>query len=172
MHHYGEYKRLYFSGFTVKKGSLQLLQDATRVLFSFYKFVGSGLGLPSRLVYAFEVYAIHVGCFQFVFHGRSMYTDEKSTNMLYIIHSSTLATEVWKRSCALFRGRRAHWNITIPFQKIFSAYFQLSGKVRMHWKKTLDFFLLYCMFTCLLYELLTMYPKMHPSTSTLLSQAL
>lgn len=133
MHHYREYKRLYFSGFTMKEGySVDVFPPNSYCkIFSFYKFVGSGLGLRSRLVYAFEVYAMLVGCFQFVFHGRSMYTEEKSTNMLYIIHSSTLATEVWKHLHAPFRGQCGQCDIRGYFRRHnfwkieFSLYRQL-----------------------------------------------
>lgn len=93
MHHYREYKRLYFSGFTMKEeysvdvfppnSYCKMPQES---YFLFTSLWDLALDFDSRLVYAFEEYAMLVGCFQFVFHGRSMYTEEKSTNMLYIIH--------------------------------------------------------------------------------------
>lgn len=62
------------------------------------------MSLFQTCVCAFEVYAVVAGyCFQFVFHGRSMYTEMKCANTLYIIHSCSLASEVWRNLHALFK---------------------------------------------------------------------
>lgn len=148
MHQYREYKRLYFSGFIMKKGySVDVFPPNSYCKMpqeSYFPFT-SLWDLAVVFVPDFEVYAMLVGYFQFVFHGRSMYTEEKSTNMLYIIHSSTLATEVWKHLHAPFRGQCAQWDIT--------------GYFRRHDFCKIDFSLIQSTFLWIV----NMYPKMHPT---------
>lgn len=112
MHHYREWRRLYFSGFTMSKwikcgcfSSQQLLQDATRVLFSLYKICGIWPGSSFQIFVCF--WSVRNACWLLPICISWQKYVHKREKHKHGIHNSffTLASEVWKHSHALFKGR-------------------------------------------------------------------
>lgn len=107
--HHREYKRVHYSGFTIENGySVDIFLPTAFVKMpqSDFAFTTSRdlshVTFPNLCAWFWSDGVVAGYCFQFVFHGRSMYTETKNANA-YIIHSCSLATQVRRSPHALFR---------------------------------------------------------------------